>query len=381
MIEDKYPKLLLVDDQECHIYLLESLLASTNYQYTSVNNGKDAIDIVRSRPKEFDLILLDINMPEMDGLEVAKIIKTDEATKHIAVIFLTADKRENEDVAEGLSVGADDYITKPFNSVELLARVNAVLRTKRLQDDLAELNATLDQKVRERTEEIERTQDVAIFGLAKLAESRDPETGQHLERIRIYTKALAENLLKSDKFKSIINDKFIEMIYKSSPLHDIGKVGIPDKVLLKPGKLTDEEFEIMKKHTLIGGTAIAAAEKDLKDQHTFLRMGKIIAFFHHEKFDGTGYPHGLKGEAIPLEARIMAIADVFDAMVSRRVYKDPEPFDDVWKIIIEESGKHFDPNIVRSFCELGDFFQKTQKKFGDVEGTNHAHPPDLARPT
>jgi putative two-component system response regulator len=257
--------------------------------------------------------------------------------------------RGEDNLERGLDTGAEDYLQKPFSHVELLARIKAVLRTKRLQDELRDLNNTLAQKVRERTAQIEKTQDVAIFGLAKLAEYRDPETGLHLERMRTYSKVLAENLQKIEKYKSLINEKFIEMIYKSTPLHDIGKVGISDKILLKPGKLAAEEFEIMKTHASIGGDSMAAAEKDLKDEQTFLTMGKIIAYYHHERFDGSGYPRGVKGEAIPLEARICALCDVFDALTSKRPYKKAWKVEDAMALIEEERGKHFDPELVDVF--------------------------------
>ncbi len=357
-------KVLVVDDSITMRRIIINSLKSAGFDdIVEAGNGIEGL----ANMEGVELVLPDWNMPEMDGIEVAKIIKENKDTSHVAIIFLTADKIEYEDVAEGLNVGADDYLTKPFNHVELLARINAVLRTKRLQDEIEELNESLAQKVRDRTEEIERTRDVAIFGLAKLAEYRDPETGQHLERIRVYTKKLAETLQKLEKYKAIIDDKFIEMIYKSSPLHDIGKVGIPDNILLKPGKLTNEEFEIMKKHATIGGSAIAAAEKDLKIQQTFLSMGKKVAYFHHEKFDGTGYPHGIKGESIPIEARIMAIADVFDALVSKRVYKKAMSYDAAKKIILEGKGKHFDLDIVDAFIEIADEFKEIANKYADSE--------------
>ncbi len=362
---DDRPSLLIVDDEENNIYLLESLLVSSDFKCISATNGEDAIKIVRSKPDEFDLILLDINMPGINGLEVARALKSDEATKHLAIIFITASMRGEDNLERGLDTGAEDYLQKPFSHVELLARVKSVLRTKRLQDELRDLNNTLAQKVRERTAQIEKTQDVAIFGLAKLAEYRDPETGLHLERMRTYSKVLAENLQKIEKYKSLINEKFIEMIYKSSPLHDIGKVGISDRILLKPGKLTDDEFDIMKTHASIGGNAIEAAEKDLKDEQTFLTMGKIIAYFHHEKFDGNGYPHGLKGEAIPLAARICAICDVFDALISKRPYKKAWKVEDALALIEEERGKHFDPELVDVFKFVFEDIRAIKEKYDD----------------
>ncbi len=219
-------------------------------------------------------------------------------------------------------------------------------------------------KLSQRTEEILDTQEVTFIALAKLAESRDPETGQHLERIQHYTKTLAESLKNIRPFSAEIDDYFVSTIFKSSPLHDIGKVGIPDHVLLKPGKLTEEEFEKMKKHTIIGGDAILKSEKKLKGE-SFLKMGKEIAYYHHEKWDGTGYPFNLAGGKIPLSARIMALADVFDALTSKRVYKDAFDPDLAKKIILEEDGRHFDPSIVQAFRDCWKIFMEISEAFKD----------------
>ena len=358
--------ILIVDDNETNRNVLNDLVITLGHTPALAENGLSALAQMKKQPP--DIVLLDILMPEMNGYEVLNHIKNDNSLRHIPVIMITA--LDNIDsVVRCIKKGADDYIVKPFNPTLLKARIGGSLEKKqlhdhmkKLQDDLKQLNASLVQKVKDRTEEIERTRDVAIFGLAKLAEYRDPETGQHLERIRIYAKILAQQLQQHEKYKKIVNDAFIDMIYKSSPLHDIGKVGIQDSVLLKQGKLTDEEFEIMKKHTLIGGSAIEAAEKDSKIQQTFLTMGKKIAYFHQEKFDGTGYPHGLKGESIPLEARIMALADVFDALVSKRVYKEAIAYDAAQKIILEGKGTHFDPDVVDAFIELQVQFKTIAQK-------------------
>ena len=235
---------------------------------------------------------------------------------------------------------------------------------KQLEDALKEYNKTLEQKVKERTKEIEDTQDATIIGLAKLAEYRDPDTGAHLERIRNYCRLIAQELATREKFKGIIDEKYIDLIYKSSPLHDIGKVGIPDNILLKADRLTPEEFEIMKRHAVIGGDAITAAENRLgANKGSFLTMGKEIAYCHHEKFDGSGYPYGFKGDKIPLSARIMALADVYDALTNKRVYKEAWIHKDTREIIIKNSGKHFDPDIVEAFLRMEGEFIKIKKHY------------------
>ncbi|MBI3600338.1 MAG: HD domain-containing protein [Nitrospinae bacterium] len=237
-----------------------------------------------------------------------------------------------------------------------------------LYNALGEYNMTLEQLVEERTKEIEDTQDATIIGLAKLAEYRDPETGAHLERIRNYCRLIAHELGTKEKYKGIIDKKYIELIFKSSPLHDIGKVGIPDSILLKPGKLTNEEFDIMKQHPVIGGDAIAEAEKKLRGRKiTFLTIGKEIAYCHHEKFDGTGYPHRSKGDDIPLSARIMALADVYDALTSKRVYKEAWTHEAARELIIKDSGSHFDPDAVDAFLKMEDEFIKIRGQYYSVE--------------
>ncbi|MBF0634584.1 MAG: HD domain-containing protein, partial [Nitrospinae bacterium] len=303
-----------------------------------------------------------------DGLAVTKILKESPRTKLIPILLITASTRGDKsgDVARGLDMGAEDYMTKPVDKVEILARVRSLLRTKRLQDDLLvktkqleEINDRLELMAEERAIEIMLTRDAAIFGMAKLAESRDPETGAHLERIRNYTRTLAAELGANPKYSNVIDDEFVLMIYQSSPLHDIGKVGITDSVLLKPGRLEPDEFELMKQHAQIGGDALAATQRWDMTEQNFLSMGREIAYYHHERWDGNGYPKGLKGEQIPLAARIMALADVYDALASKRVYKEPMSHEEASRIIQNESGKQFDPDIV-------DAFLKVEQKFREI---------------
>ena len=361
----KKQTILIVDDSEDNIFLLSHVVSQAGYEVVTASGGKEAIQTVRSGAASIDLLLLDIMMPEVDGLAVTKILKESPSTRMIPILLLTASSRsaKYEDVASGLDMGADDYMTKPVEKVELMARVRSLLRSKSLQDDLLvktkqleDINDRLEQMAEERAIEIMLTRDAAIFGMAKLAESRDPETGAHLERIRNYTKALATELGKNPKYSNVINDEFVMMIYQSSPLHDIGKVGIPDNILLKPGKLMPEEFEVMKRHAAIGGDALVATQRWDVTEQSFLSMGKDIAYYHHERWDGKGYPSGLKGEDIPLAARIMALADVYDALVSKRVYKGPLAEEEACRIIREESGKQFDPDIVEAFISIASKF-------------------------
>ncbi len=360
--DGKVNTILVVDDNEDSIFLLETIVTTYGYGVMSASCGQEAIDLVKKNRHIIDLVILDVMMLDMDGLEVTKIIKQDRRTRHIPIILLTAKHREQGDVAKGLDMGADDYLSKPVDSLELLARIRSALRTKSLRDELSKINDNLEQIVEEKTVEIMLTRDAAIFGFAKLAEYRNPETGGHLERIRNYTKILATELQKFTRFKDEIDNEFITMIYQSSPLHDIGKVGVPDSILLKPGRLTDDEFERMKTHATIGGDALTSSER-LFDGSSFLSMGRDVAYSHHEKWDGSGYPHGIKADEIPLSARIMALADVFDALVSKRVYKKAMDNKQARDIILEGEGRHFDPDVVKAFLNVEEAFEAIQMKY------------------
>jgi putative two-component system response regulator len=360
--------ILIVDDNEDNIFLLSHMVSQAGYGIILAHGGNEALEIMQSHSGSIDLVLLDIMMPDVDGLTVTKILKQSPRTKMIPILLLTASSRGSkyEDVARGLDMGADDYMIKPLEKVELMARIRSLLRAKRLQDDLVvktkqleEMNDRLELMAEERAIEIMMTRDAAIFGMAKLAESRDPETGAHLERIRNYTRTLATELGNNPKYTDVIDDEFILMIYQSSPLHDIGKVGVGDSVLLKPGKLTPEEFDVMKRHAQIGGDALAATQRWDTTEQNFLSMGREIAYYHHERWDGKGYPKGLKGEEIPLAARIMALADVYDALASKRVYKEPMSHEDACRIILAEAGKQFDPDVVMAFANV-------EQKFRDI---------------
>lgn len=356
--------ILVVDDTPDSLALMSNLLKD-RYKIKVANNGKKALSVAQNDPA-LDLILLDVMMPEIDGYEVCRQLKADKMTQNIPVIFLTA-KADIADETFGLSLGAVDYITKPVSPPIVLARVKTHLAAKGFQDLLRDQNHFLEMLVQERTAEVLAIQDVTIHALSSLAETRDSDTGNHIRRTQNYVKILAEKLRYHPRFSHFLNDdKTIQELYKSAPLHDIGKVGIPDSILLKPGKLTAEEFELMKTHTTLGLRAIKQAEELLGIEMPFLHYAKEIAYSHQEKWDGSGYPEGRKGDEIPISARLMALADVYDALICQRVYKPPLPHEQARKIIINNAEKHFDPDVVQAFIESEDEFKAISEKFRDV---------------
>ncbi|MEB3226096.1 MAG: two-component system response regulator [Synechococcus sp.] len=354
--------ILVVDDTPDNLALMSGLLKD-QYRVKIANSGEKALKIVQILPAP-DLILLDIMMPGMDGYEVCTHLKKNAETRDIPVIFLTA-KSEIEDERKGLELGAADYITKPVSPPILMARVQTQLTLKASADFLRDKNAFLEQEVAKRTQEVIAIQDVTIQVMASLAETRDNETGNHIRRTQNYVRVLAQQLQQYERFKGFLTDHTIDMLYKSAPLHDIGKVGIPDAILLKPGRLTPEEFEIMKTHTTLGRDAIIQAEKKLGMEVEFLKLAKEIAYSHQEKWDGTGYPEGLSGDDIPISARLMAIADVYDALISRRVYKEPMSHEQAVGIIQAGRGQHFDPDMVDAFMIIQAKFQAIAAEFSD----------------
>lgn len=357
--------ILAVDDTPDNLLLISGLLKD-EYHVRVANGGERAIKIAQSDNPP-DLILLDIMMPDIDGYEVCRLLKENEKTSHIPIIFLTA-KTEVEDETHGFEIGAVDYITKPISPPIVLARVKTHLALKRMQDFLRDQNAYLESEVKKRTEEVVAIQDVTIHAMASMAETRDNETGNHIRRTQHYVKLLAEKLRYHPHFvKFLDDDKTIEMLFKSAPLHDIGKVGIPDAILLKPDRLTKEEFEVMKSHTTLGRDAIIHAEKNLGIEVPFLQYAKEIAYSHQEKWDGSGYPQGLSGDDIPISARLMAVADVYDALISRRVYKMPMPHEDAVKIMLEGKSQHFDPDVIDAFMECQAEFKAIGEKYSDSE--------------
>ena len=331
-------KILVVDDELVSRKKMERLIQSLGYETVVAENGREALEIWKS--DRVRMVITDWNMPEIDGLSLCKKIRASEGGQYTYLIMVTARNATNDLVA-GMDAGADDFITKPFVKEELAVRIRAAERILAFE-----------------------TKDVVIFSMAKLAESRDPETGQHLERIRYYSKALVESAAGMDSFFRRIDKAFMDNIFLSSPLHDIGKIGIPDYILLKPGRLDDREFVTMKKHTKIGFDAIDGALKKFPKAN-YLRMSAEIALSHHEKFDGTGYPNGLKEVEIPLSARIVALADIFDALISKRVYKEAYTPDVAKDIITSEKEKHLDPDLVDAYLLAEEKFIEISNQFKD----------------
>lgn len=361
MTSEKRATILTVDDTVTNIEVVKGVL-SDQYLVQAALSGEVALKIISKRKP--DLILLDVMMPEMDGYEVCKRLKASKETRDIPVIFLTA-KSQEEDETRGLSLGAVDYITKPISPPILQERVKNHLLLKASRDLLEKQNEVLEEKVVERTKQMGDLQDVAMVAMGALAESRDPETGNHIRRTQHYVKALAQELATTDEHKEFLTPEVITALFKSAPLHDIGKVGIADNILLKPGKLTDEEFVEMKKHAEYGREAIEAAEGSLGLADNFLTFAKEIAYSHHEKWDGTGYPQGLSGNDIPVSARLMAVADVYDALISERVYKPAFSHEKAMSIINEGRGTHFDPVMVDAFFRIEDKVKKIAATYID----------------
>lgn len=331
-------KLLIIDDTPANIHILLEALRDS-YRIQAATRGDKGLELARADPQP-DLILLDVVMEGMDGYEVCKALQADVRTAKIPVIFITAQSDE-EDEARGLAMGAVDFISKPFRIVTLKARIQHHLELRMLRD-------RLDQQVQEQVHEIINSHITTLFAMSQLAEARDDEVGVHLERIQRYCQLLATSLKESNSFPGLVDDEFIRRVTQASPLHDIGKLAIPEHILNKPEKLTRDEFEIMKKHTVRAAETLQGVVGSHPDNE-FLKLGVEIARSHHEKWDGSGYPDGLRGEAIPLAARIMALADVYDALTSRRSYKPAFSHEQACEIILRQKGYHFDPKLVDMF--------------------------------
>lgn len=357
--------ILVVDDTPDNLTLMSGLLKG-KYTVKVANSGERGLRIAQSETPP-DIILLDIMMPEMDGYETCRHLKQNPRTAGIPVIFLTA-RAEMEDEKLGFECGAVDYITKPISPPIVQARVSAQLQLKAAADFLRDKAEYLQQEVKARTTEIVAIQDVTIMAMASLAETRDSDTGNHIRRTQYYVRTLATHLRHHPRFQHYLDDDHtIEVLFKSAPLHDIGKVGIPDRILLKPGRFEPYEMEIMKTHTTLGRDAIQHAEDSLGIEVPFLRTAKEIAYGHQEKWDGSGYPQALAGDAIPISARLMAVADVYDALISRRVYKEGMPHEKAVQIIAEGKGRHFDPDMVDAFLELQDEFRAIALRYADSD--------------
>lgn len=351
---------LIVDDDPTILTTMNKVLAPS-YRVRAANSGVRALAAAGKDPHP-DLILLDVMMPGMEGYSVLSRLKEDSATRDIPVIFVTAmDTAGDEE--KGLALGAVDYITKPIKPAILLARVKAHLTLKLARDFLHDKAAYLEAEVARRMEENQTIQNVSIRALAHLAETRDSETGEHILRTQAYVHTLARLLQHHPRFSDTITDHYIELLAKSAPLHDIGKVGIPDRILLKQGKLTDDEWVIMKTHAELGAQAIERAERDVEQPVEFLALAKEIAHWHHERWDGGGYPDGLKGDTIPISARLMTIADVFDTLISKRVYKSAMSYDEAREVIAAERDHQFDPDVTDTFLESFDEFMEIARKY------------------
>jgi Response regulator containing a CheY-like receiver domain and an HD-GYP domain len=361
-MSDERQLLLIVDDSPDEIALLEEIL-KTEYRVVSVTSGEEALKITHTGILP-DLILLDIMMPDMDGYETCRRLRHDSRTGDIPIIFLTA-KTGPINEKTGLDLGAEDYITKPPSPSIVRARIRTQLRLKQARDFLKNKAEYLEEEVARRIKDVALVQDVTMIALGSLAETRGNLTGNHIRRTQNYIRLLAEKLSMLNKYRDILSYDAIERLYKSAPLHDIGKVGIPDSILKKPGQLTGDEFELMKTHTTIGYSAISAAEKSLNSTISFLSFARDMAWAHHEKWDGTGYPRGISGTEIPLAGRLMAIPDVYDALISERVYKKAFSHEDSVAIIAKGIGSHFDPDIGKIFLEVQTQFQAISLAFRD----------------
>ena len=351
------PVVLIVDDTVANIRILDDLLHD-DYTIRVATNGPMALRLALTEPHP-DIVLLDIMMPEMDGYEVCRRLKADARTRNMAVVFITAMGNEEHE-ARGLDLGAVDFIAKPFQPRLVRARVANHVALKKYNDELNLL-------VKERTKELYLSRSVTVECLASVVETRDSETGAHVRRTQHGVEILAKRLrtLRPDLWAA--DDDTIELFRVCAPLHDVGKVGIPDSILRKPGKLTEAEFEEMKKHTTLGYQTLSWAETRMGGHNDFLRLGAIIAYTHHERWDGKGYPRGLAGEAIPRIGRLMALADVYDALISKRVYKPAFDHETAKKIIVEGSGTQFDPLVVEAFLLEEDAFRSLMINYPDDE--------------
>jgi putative two-component system response regulator len=340
-------RIVAVDDDDISLQLLTSILEDAGADVITASDGDEAMELIRRNPPH--VVITDWRMPKTTGIDLCKWIRAQSFPWYIFVMILTGSDRQ-PDAVEALEAGCDEFLKKPIDSDELRVRLATAQRILALE-----------------------SRQVTLFAVARLAESRDPETGQHLERMRTYARTLALALGESGAFEGAIPGGYPELIYQTSPLHDVGKVGIPDHILLKPGRLTDHEYGIMKTHAKIGSDTLRAALTEYPGME-YLRMAHEIALTHHERFDGSGYPQGLKGEAIPLHGRIVALGDVYDALVSQRVYKAAYSHDVARSIILDGKGSHFDPRVVDAFLAVEDEIVDTVRQFGD-SGDEGGAPP------
>jgi putative two-component system response regulator len=347
--------ILVVDDEDRNLRLMEAMLLPAGYHILTARNGEQALDVVSK--ERVDVILLDVMMPKMDGYEVASRLKSDPETKIIPIVMVTA-LNAKEDRIKAIEAGADDFLTKPVDKTEMRARVASLVKVKAYNDYMRDHQKELESEVAKRTRDLEqafeRIKSVsleAIYRLTRAAEYKDEDTGSHIQRMSNYAAAIARHMG--------LGKRVTESILYATPMHDIGKIGIPDRILLKPGKLDPDEWAVMKQHTAIGARILEGSSTGI------IRLGEIVALTHHEKWDGSGYPRGLKGKQIPLVGRIVAIADVFDALTSKRPYKEAFSLEKSYEIIRQGRGNHFDPAVVDVFFSAEAKILKIKEAFHD----------------
>jgi putative two-component system response regulator len=364
MIDDVHGlSVLIVDDAPENLRLLSKILERGDLVPRPVTSGRLAIEAAAADPP--DLFLLDVCMPEMSGVDLCRWLKQDERLRPIPVIFISG-LQGMDDKVETFRVGGVDFISKPFQEQEVLVRIKTHLRLRLLQVELLSHNHQLEQRIAEQVTAVTASQMATIFALAKLAEARDDDTGQHIERVQTFSRVLAERMKELGLHRAQLSPTFINNLYQTASLHDIGKVGTPDAILLKPGKLTAEEFAEMKKHCALGANTLGVVLARHPDNQ-FLRMGVDVARSHHEKWDGTGYPDGLEGTAIPLAARIVALADFYDALTSNRCYRPAFNHEATSRMIREGSGAHFDPDVVTAFETSDGQFRRIRQEMHQSE--------------
>lgn len=351
-------KILIVDDSKVDVVMIQNILS--DYQQVVAYDGAEALSVLEREP-DIDIMLLDLNMPVMDGFAVLDAIKMIPRFQKITTLILT-NYGEIDNEIRGLELGAVDYIRKPLNLASLRKRIEIHVKLREATKELEDSNAKLEQTVARRTEELVLTRDITINALIGLLEVRDIESSNHTKRTQLIVKALCEHLRTTGKYRKVLTDRYVKELFDTAPLHDIGKVGIADSILLKPGKLTGEEFAVMKKHVEYGENALQHEAREGQSPSFIVTAMECICG-HHEKYDGTGYPRGLKGEEIPLPGRLMAIVDVYDALISERVYKRAWSHAEAVALIREERGKHFDPDVVDAFLAKEDTIRAIAEEY------------------
>jgi putative two-component system response regulator len=353
---------LVVDDEEPNRRLMRALLEPLGYAVIVAGDGREALDKISATPP--DIILMDAVMPKMGGLEATRQLKAREETRIIPVIIITG-LQDMDDKVHAFEAGADDFLTKPFERVELRARIESLLKVKAYNEQTRRYQKELEAEVEKRTRQLSETHGrlraaslEMVFRLSRAAEFRDEDTGSHLKRMSRYTAVISRRLG--------LSERTVDTILYAAPMHDVGKIGIPDSILLKPGKLDEREMKIMKLHTTIGAQILHGSTEG------FLKLGEVIALTHHERWDGAGYPRGLAGKDVPLAGYITAVADVFDALTSKRPYKEAFPVEKALDIIREERGTHFNPEVVDAFFSVSSEILEIRTKHEDPEDEESA---------